>query len=343
MSDTASANTQDKVEMEARMAAYTATNPEHLAGMVKGASDKVLEILAANPDTPAAALDLIARKAKITSQALPNLGENKNTSSETLERIHKKAEGSLFRKNIARFLTDSINSYHEVRVLASMGGNEATPVDILRKFAVSKWPSVRYSIVSNPKLGVSERVEVLCWCLEHDKGADAPVSSGMMLDALDHKDLPESIRSKNMAEIINRFTGLHGDMAKMKHLDLATVKVLNNSNQPAVKENLYSNPHLPEQAYKVLSQTNDFHLLQVFAENPSVPEKMIRDLVKDTLDAFAEIERLKEYKNLALAISKNPFTPLDSLTDLTQGSEGHVPDSILKALFQAVEDKTKQA
>ena len=327
-------------ENSARTSAYTATDPAQLAGMVKGASERVLEIIASNPESSPETLDAIARKVKLTSQALLNLGKNKNTASATLERIHKKVESSIFRKKLARILTGDINSYHEVRVLASIGSNESTPVAILRKFAVSEWPSVKYSVVSNPALPISERVEVLRGIVEHD---GAPIGSSMMLDALDHDDLPEGIRTKKLAEIAKRFTGLHDDMAKMKHLDLETVKVLDNSNQMSVKETLYSNPHLPERAYKVLSQTNDFHLLQVFAENPSAPEKMIEDLVKDTLSAFAEIERLKEYKNLALAISRNPSAPLDALTELTQGSELHVPDSILKALFQAVENKTKQA
>jgi hypothetical protein len=332
----------DTTESEARIAAYSATNPEHLASMVKGASVEILEMLVSNPNLPVESLDVIARKMSIRTDGILKLAENKKTPSTTLEWLYNKAVGAMRMNKFLDLISNKdVDSYREILLIASIGTNEATPLPILRKLASSKWPSVRFSVVSNATLPVGERVDVLRAMVEDEESKDAKVSSGMMLDALDHPDLPAGIRSKKLASLMPKQTGLHEDIAKMKNLDLETIKVLDNSDQSRVKENLYSNPDLPERAYKILSQTNDFHLLQVFAENPSAPEKMIKDLVKDTLYAFAEIERLKEYKNLALAISRNQGISLDTLVDLTEGSEGHVPDSILKALFQAIEDKTK--
>lgn len=325
-------------EGQARIDAYVCTDPETLAKMVKGASIEVCEIIAANPAASAKTLDTVARRSRATfrSKVWTNLAENPNTSSGTLEWISRKVDKAMLTKRFLNVISNQeFGFYDEIMIHASIGTNPSTPLHILRKYAENKYHAIRFGVTSNPTLPLEERVALLIPMATEGN----PAGGTIMFPPLDHPDLPADVREKKLAELCADENQLMWEeVAKMKHLNLETVKVLKGANSDEVKESLYSNTQLPERAYKVLSQTNDFHLLQVLAENPATPENLIKGWVQETLDAFAEIERLKQYEFLALAISKNPMVTKDTLIELAQGSEGHVSEGVQQALTTAVED-----
>lgn len=326
-------------EQKARIDAYTGKDADALAAMVKGASVEVLEILAANPSTDAETLDAIARKSAVGSQAWLNLADNKNTLSSTLDMMYRKIVGSVRTKKLLDLISNQdIRADREDAVLVKMGANEATPLNVLRKIASHRSFEVRFSVTSNKGLPVSERVDILRQAIE-----ELPVDSQFFIASLDHSDLPNGIRAKKLAELCKG-----GEetpwlaMAQMKHLNMETIGFLLGSKDEDVQEKLYLNQDLPEAAYRFLAADKDFHYLQILAENPATPADIIENLATNTVEAFEVIEGLKKFEYIALSLSRNPSIPLETLSELSERLDGHVSDSILKALFQAVKDKTKQ-
>lgn len=325
-------------EETARIAAYTTTDAAKLASMVKGASTEVLEILASNPATSPETLETIARRVSAKSVAGFNLAENKNSLPSTLEILYKKVKGSIRTKKFLDFISNQdILSERENQFLAKLGANVNTPLPILRKIATHEDFAVSFSVTSNKTLGVSERVEVL------RKALELPAESEFFLAALDHDNLPNGIRTKKFAELCKSEDGVPWDkVAQMRHLDMETtgfLLILGNK-EDKIKEILFSNPNLMEGAYRFLATETDFHYLQVLAENPGTPADITDRLASNAIDAFELIESLKKFEVIALSLSKNPSVSVETLEQLTEKLDGHISDSILKALFQAVKNKS---
>lgn len=321
---------------DARDTASTATSPEELAELEMAASEEVKEIIARNPHTQQETLDRIARKVKIDSIAAQNVAKNEATSPVTLEYLYNKTNTALrFSKIKNFFVPQEASGYQELRVLRHIAGNVNTPRNILDKLATNKWPSVRYALANNPSFPVSERVAILRdLIVEPVNDGGIQVSSGMMLDALDHPDIPEGIRTRRLAEICAdpHHEGLLETVANMKHLDLETVRVLSQNSRQEVRDILAKNPHLPEMGYNLLRNSGDFHVLELLAKNPGLPEEILAGITVETVEAFRQIEELKRYHALALSLAKNPASTMESLNTLAHGIDGISPSFIQKAV-----------
>lgn len=322
-------------EENARIAAYTTADADKLASMVKGASTEVLEILAANTATSPETLETIARRVSAKSVAGFNLAENKNSLPSTLEILYKKVQGSIRTKKFLDFISNQdILSERENQFLAKLGANESTPLPILRKIASHKDLAVSFSVTSNKTLGVAERVDVL------RKALELPVNSELFLAAVDHDDLPNGIRTKQLAELSkSEDISLRLAMSTMRNLNMETVGVLLGTKNDDVQENLYRNEHLPEGAYRFLAADKDFHYLQILAENPATPADIIENLATTAVEAFEVIEGLKQFEYIALSLSKNPSVSFETLSQLIENLDGNISESTLRALFQAVKNK----
>jgi hypothetical protein len=323
-------------EKDALAAAATATSHEQLADLEIHASDEVRAIIAKNPHTERGTLDHIARTYKADSLILQDVAQHKNAGAFMLEYLYNKANNAQrFGKIKNFFAPQESHGYQEIRLLVHIAGNANTPRRILDKLATNKWPSVRYSLANNPAYPVADRVAILRDMIA-EPAPESPikVSSGMMLDALDHPDIPESIRSKRLAEICAdpHHVGLLETVANMKHLDLETVRILARNPREEVRDTIAKNPHLPEMGYNLLRYSGDFHVLELLAGNPGLPEDMLAGLTTETIEAFRQIAELKRYRALALSLAKNPSSTAEDLTRLSGGIEGISPAYIQKAV-----------
>lgn len=323
-------------EKDAQKTASTTNSTEELGELEIKASAEVKEIIASNPHAGMKTLDNIARVSKAYSIAVQNVAQNKNTAPYTLEYLYNKANTARRFSKIKKFFApEEAHGYQELRLLVHIAGNANTPRRILDKLATNQWPSVRYSLANNPAFPVAERVSILRdLIVEPTNDGPIKVSSGMMLDALDHPDIPEGIRSRRLAEICAdpHHEGLLDTVANMKHLDLETVRVLSRHRRQEVRDIIAKNPHLPELGYNLLRNSGDFHVLELLAENPGLPQEILEGFTSETVAAFKQIEELKRYHTLALSLAKNPASTVETLTSLATGIEGKGPSFIQKAV-----------
>lgn len=293
------------------------------------------EPIAESPKTSPKALDGIVRKIALGSTLSIDIASSPEALPETLEWLYKKATGSIRTKKFLDFISNAdVTTYQEVRTLATLAGNPTTPTAILNKLALSKWPSVQYGLSTNTSFPLSKRVEILRNMID----GTTEVSSGMMLDALDQDILPEGVRSKKLAELCsNPNEGLLEEVAKMKNLNLETARTLMRSKRDNVKQALFRNTNLPEKAYYDMGLIGDFEMQQVLAQNPALPQEVLHGFVEATVKAFEKIASLRQFENIALALSKNPVAQPEDLETLAKASEGFVSKASLKSIRRAAE------
>lgn len=274
--------------------------------LAKNYDIKVQQHVIFNAYVSAKTLDRVARKAPNFENKLLWIADHANTSPETLEWIYKRSQGTGLMNTLRKWFSPA-SPEKEEEIRKSLAKNENTPDNIIRNLTKDNSAGVRLALTLNPKVPTTVRETLL---------TDLVSSSDpeMKLEVLDREELPASVRSLALTELcFDKNSELWKDLASFKHLDADSVKTLLLKGDSQVKKELFTNRHLPAGSYELMSQEHDFHLLELLGDNSGVPDTVLESLATTSIEALKEMERLKQYTLVAIAVASNPSTPKSAL------------------------------
>lgn len=296
-----------------------------------------------NEFTGTKTLDKVARKAPDFDNKFFLVANHKNTSPETLEWVYKRSQGKGLIHAISRWM-NPVTGSDETEIRKALAKNPNTPLSVANRLINDDVESVRLALAENPtlphsvigelthdssplvRLALAEnintpkktRVELLTNLLNVD-------DYGIKLDVLRNAELPDSVRDVALTELcFEKNKKAWQDLATLDNLNLDTVKSLITHGSIEVKRELVANRNLPFAAYSLLSSEDDFHLLELLGDNPAVPQEVLEDMAKVSIAALKEMERLKQYTLVAVAVATNPSTPqsaLEAFADMHPASQ----------------------
>jgi hypothetical protein len=277
-------------------------------------------------------LDRLARKAPGFENKLLWISEHSNTSPETLEWIYKRSKGKGFLNTVRRWFSPaSPEKEEEIRkVLAS---NVNTPTSVIRSLINDDSADVRLTLARNLTIPNSVIADLTHDLSPHVRlalaynvniprnvreelltGLLASLDKDIQLEALDSDELPDNVRAVALTELsFEDKKDYWNDLAALRHLDMDTVRSLSLKGDAEVKKALFNNENLPAPAYELLAQEESFHLLELLGDNPGVPQDILESLAITSIEALKEMERLKQYTLVAIAVATNPSTPKSAL------------------------------
>lgn len=285
-----------------------------------------------NEHASAKTLDKVARKAPDFDNKFFLVANHKNTSPETLDWVYKRSQGKGLIHAISRWMNPVTASY-EAEIRKALAKNKNTPLSVIKKLLNDDDESVRLALAENPTLSNSvigdlshdssplvrlalgqnaniprkTRIEILTNLLNVD-------DYGIKLEVLKNDELPESVRDVNLTELcFDKHKKVWQDLAGLPNLNLDAVQSLVRNGDIEVKRELVANHSLPFAAYSLLASEDDFHLLELLGDNPAVPHEILEDMAKVSIEALKEMERLKQYTLVAVAVATNPSTPQSAL------------------------------
>lgn len=296
-----------------------------------------------NEHAAAKTLDKVARKAPDFDDKFLLVAGHKNTSPETLEWVYKRSQGKGVIHAISRWM-NPVTGSSEAEIRKALAKNKNTPLSVINKLINDDVEAVRLALAENPTLPYSVIGE-----LAHDssplvrlalaQNAVAPKKTrielltnllhvddyGIKLDVLKNAELPDSVRNVALTELcFDKHKKVWQDLADLSNLNLDAVKSLVTNGDIEVKRKLVANRNLPFAAYSLLSSEDDFHLLELLGDNPAVPQEVLEDMATVSIAALKEMERLKQYTLVAVAVATNPSTPqsaLEAFADMHPASQ----------------------
>lgn len=259
-----------------------------------------------NENTAARTLNMLAHKEPQFENKLLWIAQHPNTSAETLEWIYKRTQGAglvnAFRKF---FATTDLQADESIKVALAAHAN--TPYKVIKPLTRESSANVRLSLTDNPSIGATVKETLLTELIQ---SSDLTVK----LSAVNKDETPEALRTEALQELCKEENKEYWHaVASGTHLDIDTVKTLLAQGNAETKKELFLNESLPAKAYAMLAWTADFQLLELLGDNPAVPTDVLAEMAETSIEALKEMERLKQYTLVAIAVASNPATPKASL------------------------------